>query len=113
MKKESRVVKRRLRSSYFISIISISLLLFMVGLMGLLILNARNLSEYVKENIGFSVILEEDVKEVDIIRIQKNLDATEYVKSTRYITKEKAAMELEEMLGEDFISYLGYNPLLP
>jgi cell division transport system permease protein len=74
----------------------------MVGLMGLLILNARNLSEYVKENIGFSIILDEDVKEVDIIRIQKNLDATEYVKATRYITKEKAAMELEEMLGEDF-----------
>ncbi len=111
--KESKIVKRRLRSSYFISIISIALLLFMVGLMGLLILNARNLSEYVKENIGFSVILEEDVKEVDIIRIQKNLNATDYVKSTRYITKEKAASELEEMLGEDFISFLGFNPLLP
>lgn len=113
MKKESKVVKRRLRSSYFVSIISISLLLFIVGLMGLLILNARNLSEYVKENIGFSVILEEDIKEVDIIRIQKSLDATDYVKSTRHITKERAASELEEMLGEDFISFLGYNPLLP
>jgi cell division transport system permease protein len=113
MKKEAKVVKRRLRSSYFVSIISISLLLFIVGLMGLLILNARNLSEYVKENIGFSVILDEDIKEVDIIRIQKSLDATNYVKSTRYITKEKAASELEEMLGEDFISFLGYNPLLP
>ena len=113
MKKESKVVKRRLRSSYFISIISISLLLFIVGLMGLLVLNARNLSEYVKENIGFSVILDEDVKEVDIIRIQKNLDAAPYVKSTRHITKERAAMELEELLGEDFISFLGYNPLLP
>ena len=113
MKKESKVVKRRLRSSYLVSVISISLLLFIVGLMGLLIFNARNLSEYVKENIGFSVILEENVKEVDIIRIQKNLDATDFVKSTRYITKEKAASELEEMLGEDFISFLGYNPLLP
>ncbi len=113
MKKETKAVKRRLRSSYFVSIISISLLLFIVGLMGLLILNARKLSEYVKENIGFSVILEEDIKEVDIIRIQKSLDATDYVKSTRYITKEKAASELEEMLGEDFISFLGYNPLLP
>ncbi len=113
MRKESKMVKRRLRSSYFISIISISLLLFIIGLMGLLILNARNLSEYVKENIGFSVILDDDIKEVDIIRIQKNLDAAEYVKSTRYITKERAASELEEMLGEDFISFLGYNPLLP
>jgi cell division transport system permease protein len=50
---------------------------------------------------------------VDIIRIQKNLNATDYVKSTRYITKERAASELEEMLGEDFISFLGFNPLLP
>ncbi|TVR70110.1 MAG: FtsX-like permease family protein [Marinilabiliales bacterium] len=113
MKKDPKVIKRRLRSSYFISIISISLLLFMVGLMGFLVLNARNLSEYVKENISFSVILDEEIKEVDIIRIQKNLDAARYVKSTRYITKERAASELEDMLGEDFISFLGYNPLSP
>lgn len=85
----------------------------MVGLMGFLVLNARNLSEYVKENISFSVILDEEIKEVDIIRIQKNLDAARYVKSTRYITKERAASELEDMLGEDFISFLGYNPLSP
>ncbi len=113
MKKDQKVVKRRLRSSYIISIISISLLLFIVGLMVFLVLNARNLSEYVMENISFSVILDEDIREVDIIRIQKNLDAAEYVKSTRYITKERAAIELEEMLGEDFISFLGYNPLSP
>jgi cell division transport system permease protein len=113
MKKESKAVNRRLRSSYFVSIISIALLLFIVGLMGFLILNARKLSEYVKENIGFTIILDEDTREVDIIRIQKNLDASHYVKSTRYITRERAASELEEMLGEDFISFLGYNPLLP
>ena len=113
MKKESKAVNRRLRSSYFVSIISIALLLFIVGLMGLLILNARSLSEYVKENIGFTIILDEDTREVDIISIQKNLDASHYVKSARYITRERAASELEEMLGEDFISFLGYNPLLP
>ncbi len=81
--------------------------------MGLLILNARNLSEYVKENIGFSVLLDEDVTEADIILIQNRLDAADYVKSTTYITKEQAARELEEILGEDFITFLGYNPLLP
>jgi cell division transport system permease protein len=113
MKKESKAVNRRLRSSYFVSIISIALLLFIVGLMGLLILNARSLSEYVKENIGFTIILDEDTREVDIMRIQKDLDASHYVKSARYITRERAASELEEMLGEDFISFLGYNPLLP
>ncbi len=112
MKSESRVVKRRLRSSYVTSILSVSLVLFMIGLLGLLILSAKSLSDYVKENIGFSVILNEDVKEADIIRFQKNLDAARYVKSTRYITKEQAAREMEELLGEDFIDFLGYNPLL-
>lgn len=112
MKSESNVVKRRLRSSYVTSILSVSLVLFMIGLLGLLILNAKKLSDFVKENIGFSVILNEEVKEADIIRLQKNLDAARYVKSTRYITKEIAAREMEELLGEDFISFLGYNPLL-
>jgi cell division transport system permease protein len=112
MKNESNIVKRRLRSSYFTSILSVALVLLMIGLLGLLILNAKKLSDYVKENIGFSVILNEDVKEADIILLQKNLDAARYVKSTRYITKERAAREMEELLGEDFIDFLGYNPLL-
>ncbi|MFO7844843.1 MAG: permease-like cell division protein FtsX [Bacteroidales bacterium] len=111
-KKEPAVTKRRLRSSYLTSIISITLVLFMLGVLGLLILNAQRLSEYVKENIGFSIILKENVKEVDVILLQKSLDATEYVKSTKYITKEQAAKELQEDLGENFIEFLGYNPLL-
>ncbi len=112
MKSESGVVKRRLRSSYLTSILSVSLVLFMIGLLGLLVLNAKKISDFVKENIGFSVILHENVKEADIIRLQKNLDAARFVKSTRYITKEQAAKEMEELLGEDFIEFLGYNPLL-
>ncbi len=111
-KKEANSTKRRLRSSYFTSVISISLVLFLLGLMGILVLNAKRLSEYVKENIGFSVILKENVKEVDVILLQKSLDAAEYVKSTKYITKEKAAEELKNELGEDFIEFLGFNPLL-
>ena len=111
-KKEPAVTKRRLRSSYLTSIISITLVLFMLGVLGLLILNAQRLSEYVKENIGFSIILKENVKEVDVILLQKTLDAAEYVKSTKYITKEQAAKELQEDLGENFIEFLGYNPLL-
>lgn len=112
MKKETSNTKKRLQSSYLTSIISISLVLFMIGLFGLLILNAKRVSDYVKENIGFSIILKENIKEVDIIRLQKNLDASLYVKSTKYITKEDAAKELQEELGEDFIDFLGYNPLL-
>ncbi len=113
MKKESKAVKRRLRSSYITSMISISLLLFIIGLIGLLIINAKQLSDHVKENIGFNIIINEDVREADIMRLQKNLDAADYVKSTRYITPEAAAREMKEILGEDFVSHLGYNPLLP
>lgn len=111
-RRETRTTRRRLRSSYITSVISISLVLFMLGLVGLLLLNAQRLSEYVKENIGFSVILKDQVKEVDVIRLQKNLDAARYVKSTRYITKDEAAEMLQDDLGEDFIDFLGYNPLL-
>ncbi len=112
-KHDNKATKKRLRSSYLTSIISISLVLFAVGLVGLLLLNAQKLSKHVKENIGFSVILNNDIREVEMIRLQKKLDASIYVKSTEYITKERAAKELQEELGEDFIEFLGYNPLLP
>jgi len=111
-KRKEKAITRKLRTSYITTIISISLVLFLLGLTGLLIFNAKKLSDYVKENIGFSVILKDNVREVDIIRIQKDLDATPYVKSTEYITRERAAKELQEDLGEDFVGFLGYNPLL-
>ena len=109
---QGKYEKRRLKSSYFSTIVSIALVLFMLGLLGLIILHAHKLSDYVKENIGFSIILKESVKEVDIVQMQKLLDAATYVKSTEYITKEQAAKLLQEDLGEDFINFLGYNPLL-
>ena len=112
-KREQRIARRKLRSSYLTSIISISLMLFVIGIVGLLVLNASKLSRHVRENIGFTVILEDQIREVDMIRLQKNLDASEFVKSTEYITKEQAAKELIEDLGEDFVEFLGYNPLLP
>lgn len=107
-----KYTRRKAQSSYFSTIISISLVLFMLGTLGLIVMHAKKLSDYVKENIGFSVILKENVKEVDIVQLQKTLDATNYVKSTEYITKEEAAESLKNDLGEDFISFLGYNPLL-
>ncbi len=110
-KKENGITRRKLRSSYATSIISISLVLFLLGLVGLLLLNARLLSTHVLENLGFSIVLKEEAKEVDIFRLQKNLDAKVYVKSTNYITKNEAAREISEELGEDFIEFLGYNPL--
>jgi len=94
------------------SVVTIALVLFLLGVLGLLVLNAKRISDYVKENIGFSIILKEGAKEVEIIRFQKMLDTKKYVKSTKYVTKDEAARELEKELGEDFVDFLGYNPLL-
>jgi cell division transport system permease protein len=106
---------RRLTSSYITSVASIMLVLFMLGLLGLLVLHAQKLSEHIRENIGFEIIMKPDVKEAEIIRLQKMLDATPYVKSAAYITKEEATRRLSADLGEDFIQWLGEeeNPLLP
>jgi len=112
-KKESSSYTRRLRSSYITSIISISLVLFLLGMVGLLLMNGRNIRKQVMESIGFNVILKENVKEADIYQLQKILDSRDYVLSTEYVTKEEAALETEQMLGEDFIRFLGYNPLPP
>lgn len=111
--KEEKYNRRRLKGSYFTTVVSISLVLFMLGILGLIILHTQKLSDYVKENIGFSIIMKADVKEAGIIQLQKILDATPYVKSTQYITKEEAGRKFAEELGEDFVSFLGYNPLLP
>lgn len=113
MKPQKKVSKRKLQSSYLTTIVSITLVLFMLGLMGLLLLNSKKLSDHVRENIGFSIIMNTGVKEALIMELKKNLDASDFVKYTEYITPEEAAKELQEELGEDFIDFLGYNPLLP
>lgn len=107
------ISKGRLRSSYLTQIVSISLVLFLLGMLGFMIINARELSDYFRESLSFSVMLDEDAKEADIRMLQKDLDAKHYVKSTEYISKELAAENLKEDLGEDFLSFMGYNPLLP
>jgi len=104
--------KRRLTGASITTIVSLSLVLFMLGLLGIIILNTRQLSNNVKENIGFQVILNDSVKDVDVAKMQKTLDASVYVKSTEFITKEEAAARLQKDLGEDFIDFLGFNPLL-
>lgn len=110
---EDKSSQKRLQASTVTTIISISLVLFMLGLLGLIILHAGKLSDYVKENIGFSVIIKENTKEQAILEFQKKLDTESFVKSTDYITSEQAAQDLTKELGEDFVDFLGYNPLLP
>ena len=110
---EEKFAKRKLRSTYISTIVSISLVLFMLGMLGLILLNAKKLSDYVKENIGISIIFKDNVSEEEIIKFKKEIDKSAYVFSSKYITKEEAANQLKQDLGEDFIKTLGYNPLLP
>lgn len=104
-------LKKRVFRSWITSAVSISLVLLMLGALILVLVNAGRLSDYVREKIGFTLVLHDNLKEIDIIRLQKGLTATEFVKSTRHIDKETAARELTEELGEDFMGFLGYNPL--
>jgi cell division transport system permease protein len=104
--------KRKLRSSYATTIISISLVLFLLGIIGFLYLNANRLSVYVKENLGFTILINDNAREAEVVRLQKILNAAAYVRVAEYINKEQAAEMLKEELGEDFVEFLGYNPLL-
>lgn len=109
-KRPARIRKRLIRS-YLTATISITLVLFLVGMVSLLVLNAGKLSDYVRENVGFTLILNEEVREAEILRLQKILKASDYVKSTKYVDKEEAAAQLTRELGEDFVGFLGFNPL--
>jgi cell division transport system permease protein len=110
-RKEERFTKRRLTGSRITTIVSIALVLFAIGLVGLLGLHARKLSDYVKENVGFTIYMNKNVKEADIVQLQKELDAHAYVRSTEYISEDKAAEDYQKELGVAFVQFIGYNPL--
>jgi cell division transport system permease protein len=109
---ESSNSSRKTKTLYVSTVISIALVLLMTGLLGLILVHAKNLSKYVKENIVLNIIVNEGAKEVDIAALQRQLDANPYVLKTQYVSKELAARNLTKDLGEDFVDFLGYNPLL-
>ena len=111
MVENKRVYAISFFNSRLTSIISISLVLFLLGLILLIGMLGNKLSVYVKENMSFSVVLKDNQKEADIKKMQKRLDALPFIKSTEYISKEQAARELEEELGENPETFLGFNPL--
>jgi len=111
--KEAGLSKTRLRSSYLTLVISVSLVLLLLGILGFILINARELADYFRESLSFSIMLDDDAKEADIRMLQKDLDAKLFVKSTKYISKDEAAVKMKKDLGEDFISFLGDNPLPP
>ncbi|HEX2920728.1 MAG TPA: permease-like cell division protein FtsX [Bacteroidales bacterium] len=112
-KTEPGYSRSRLAGSHLTLIISVSLVLFLLGILGLVIINARELSDYFRESLSFSIFLDDNAREADIRMLEKDLDAKHYVKSTAYVSKDEAAAKMKEELGEDFINFLGDNPLPP
>ena len=103
--------KRRLRSSYISVVISISLVLFLLGVLGLLVLNTKKVSNFFKESAAITLYLKNDVKRDQILNLQVSIDEQIFTKGTQFVSKEEAAEIYKKENGEDFMDFLGYNPL--
>ena len=110
-KEENKIIRRRLRNAYASSIISISLVLLLIGVAALLIVNARSVSDYFKENMQLSVLLRQDTTEDQAKAYQKSVDSLPFIKGTHLVTREEGTAELEEMLGKDFLSVFETSPV--
>ena len=110
--RKNKSLNRKIVSSSVSVIISLSLVLFVLGLLSLFLINAQRLTNYVKENIGFSIMIKENIKEIELIEFNKILDGESFTKSTEFISKEAATKDLENELGEDFVNFLGFNPIM-
>lgn len=111
-KQEDKFAKRRLRTSYITSLSSITLMLFVLGFFGLLILHGNAIKKHVKENIRMDIFMNGNAKEAEIYKLKKGLDATDGIKSTNYVSPEEGAKEYAKEIGEDFVKFLdGVNPI--
>lgn len=110
-KSGEKLATQSTRSSYLSTIVGITLVLFMLGVLGLVLLNARNLSTELRENIQLQVLLDASATSKDVSAVKTALLEKNYVRSTAYVSKETAAEELSESIGEDFIDFLDFNPL--
>ncbi len=106
-----RFQKRKLISSYFSVVLSIGLVLFLLGVLGLLVLNTKKLADHFKEQITISIFLKETAKQIEIDQLQQRLAMADYTKAATFVSKEEAAEKHSEEIGENFIEFLGYNPL--
>lgn len=103
--------KRKLVSSYISVVVSIALVLFLLGCLGLFIFNAKKVADHFKEQVVMTIYLNESAKEVEVDQLKKRLAMADYTKSTTYVSKEEAAEIMKAENGEDFMDYLGFNPL--
>jgi cell division transport system permease protein len=112
MPKPSHVYqRRRVLRSYIGIVFSMSLILFVVGVLGLLVFNTQQLAQHVKEQVVLTVFLQEDAKDVEVNQLETMLKLAPFTRSVSYISKEQAAQEHSAEIGEDFMDFLGYNPL--
>ncbi len=103
--------KRRLRSSYFSVIVSIALVLFLVGLLGLIVLKTNSITKHFKEKVTMTLFLKDNAKNKDVEILKAELKKADYTKEITYISKKEAAKQYSEDIGEDFVEFLGENPL--
>jgi cell division transport system permease protein len=104
---------KKTKTIYISTVFGIAMVLLMIGLLGLILVHANNLERYVKENIVLNVFVDDAAHEADVMQLQKQLETNPMVKQTQYVSKELAARNLQKDLGEDFVKFLGYNPLSP
>ena len=110
-RKEKNIIARRLLHSYLSSIVSIALVLLLIGIFGILAVNAGSVQNYFKENVRISAILRENAGEKEAIKLQKQLMQLPAVKETHYISKEQGTREMEQLLGKDFLDAFDSNPI--
>ena len=103
--------KRKLISSYISVVISIALVLFLLGCLGLLVINAKKVADHFKEQVVMTIYLNDTAKEVEVNQLTKSLVMADYSKEALYVSKEEAASVMKAETGEDFMDFVGYNPL--
>ena len=108
---ENKLIKRRLAGAWISSVISITLVLFLVGVASLLLVNAKSVSDYFKENVQVSVLMKQDVSEDDAMDFASSLDSRPYIKGTRFVSKAEGTREMADMLGEDFLNVFETAPI--
>lgn len=108
---ENRLIRRRLANAFISSVLSISLVLLLVGTASVLLVNARSVSDYFKENMQVSVMMKPTVTEEAALSFKKSIDAEPFIKSSRLVSKEQGTKEMTELLGEDFLSAFETSPI--
>ena len=110
-RQENKIMRRRLRSAWLSTVLSISLVLFLVGIASLLLVNARGVTDYFKENMQVSILMKPDISDAQTLEYQVTLDALPFVRSTEFISKAQGTREMEQMLGEGFLDVFEASPI--